>query len=69
MELEESYDGSTSQGLRQPTVARDVPGGRLGMRGIVRDEVARVVHRGLSWVMAADPHPSTRSLMYSLPDY
>ena len=26
MELEECYDGSTIQGLRQPTVARDVPG-------------------------------------------
>ena len=35
MELEERYDGLTSQGLRQPTVARGVPGGRLRNRGIV----------------------------------
>jgi len=40
MELEECYDGSTSQGLRPPTVTRVVPEGRLGMRAIVRYEVA-----------------------------
>jgi len=57
MELEERYDGSTSQGLRPPTIARVVPEGRLGMRV----EVVQVVHRVLSWVMAADPRPSTRS--------
>jgi len=44
IELEECYDGSTSQGLRQPTVTRGVPGGRLGMRGIVRYEVALSFH-------------------------
>jgi len=69
MELEERYDGSTSQGLRPPTIARVVPEGRLGMRVIVRYEVVHVVHRVLSWVMAADPRPSKRPLMYSLPDY
>jgi len=61
MELEERYDGSTSQGLRPPTVTRVVPGGMLGM--------SEVVHRVLSWVMAADPRSSKRPLMYSLPDY
>ena len=62
MELEESYDGSTSQGLRPPTVARVVPEGRLGMRAIVSYEV---VHRVLLWVMAADPRPSTRSYVHT----
>ena len=53
MKLEERYDGATSQGLRQPTVTRDVPGEGLRKRRIVHCRVLSEVmwqilaHRGL----------------------